>query len=45
MRRRIGWLAGTIAILAASVLVAAAPASAAEHRIHGAGAVRNGGRA
>ena len=36
MRRRIGWLAGTIAILAASVLVAAAPASAAEHRIHGA---------
>ena len=36
MRRRIGWLAGTIAILAASVLVAAAPASAAEYRIHGA---------
>jgi len=36
MRRRIGVLVSAIAILAASVLVAAAPASAAEYRIHGA---------
>ena len=36
MRRRIGVLAAGIAILAASVLVAAAPASAAQYDIHGA---------
>ena len=36
MRRRIGVLAAGIAILAAFVLVAAAPASAAQYRIHGA---------
>jgi hypothetical protein len=36
MRRRIGVLAGAIAILAASVLAAAAPAGAAEYQLHGA---------
>ena len=36
MRRRIGVLAGAMAILALSVLVAVAPASAAQYQLHGA---------